>query len=271
MLGRGRFISLAVLLGLLVVCLAFSWSTRGAMAHLSFLRGQPGQPAAPSQTTIVDMHPWQIAQALAPLAVSREEEDFAHEAERLADHEANQAFAVALRQAGAQHLAPTGEAIELTRKVAQLQDMAKEDQAQVRSLTATTTAGAAPSDDLKIAQAQLALDQDELNDAQQDLSRASGDVRARIQQELAAHEAAVSKLNAQSNSDSQIAVLSTRQYGTLAHRVQAWFSQRSRYQLIEQAMQQGAHRRSQFDCEAQRSRSAGQRQLRCCSCQFIQA
>jgi small-conductance mechanosensitive channel len=238
MLGRGRFISLAVLLGLLAVCLAFSWTTRGAMAHLSFLRGQPGQPAPSSPTTIVDMHPWQIAQALAPLAVSREEEEFAHEAERLADHEVNQAFAVALRQAGTQHLAPTGEAIELTRKVAQLQDMAKEDQAQVRSLTASTTAGAAASDDLKIAQAQLALDQDELNDAQQDLARASGDVRARIQQELAAHEAAVSKVNAQSGSNSQIAVLSTRQYGTLAHRVQAWFSQRSRYQLIQQAMQQ---------------------------------
>jgi small-conductance mechanosensitive channel len=238
MLGRGRFLSLVGLLGLLSVCLAFSWTTRGAMAHLSFLRGQPGQPAAPSQTTIVDMHPWQIAQALAPLAVSREEEEFAHEAERLADHEVNQAFAVALRQAGAQHLAPTGEAIELSRKVAQLQEMAKEDQAQVRSLTATTTAGAAASDDLKIAQAQLALDQDELTDAQQDLARASGDVRARIQQELAAHEAAVNKVNGQSGSNSQIAVLSTRQYGTLAHRVQAWFSQRSRYQLIQQAMQQ---------------------------------
>jgi small-conductance mechanosensitive channel len=238
MLGRGRFISLAVLLGVLAVCLAFSWSTRGVMAHLSFLRGQPGQPAASSQTTIVDMHPWQIAQALAPLAVSREEEEFAHEAERLADHDVNQAFAVALRQAGAQHPAPTGEAIELSRKVAQLQDMAKEDQAQVRSLTATTTAGAPASDDLKIAQAQLALDQDELNDAQQDLARASGDVRARIQQELAAHEAAVTKVNAQSSSNSQIASLSARQYGTLAHRVQAWFSQRSRYQLIQQAMQQ---------------------------------
>ena len=74
-------------------------------------------------------------------------------------------------------------------------------------------------DDLKIAQAQLDLDQDELKDAQQDLARASGDVRTRIQQELAAHEAAMSKTNAQSGSDSQLAVLSTRQYGTLAGRV----------------------------------------------------
>ena len=95
---------------MLVVCLAFSWTTRDAMAHLPFLKGQKAQPGAgaPSQTTIVDLHPWQIAQALAPLAVSKEEEEFAHEAERLADHEVNQAFAASLRQASEQHLAPTG-------------------------------------------------------------------------------------------------------------------------------------------------------------------
>jgi small-conductance mechanosensitive channel len=242
MLGRGRFLSLLVLCGVLAACLAFSWTTRDAMAHLPFLKGQKIQrdPGASGQTTIVDLHPWQIAQALAPLAVSKEEEEFAHEAERLADHEVNQAFAASLRQASEQHLTPTGEALELSQKVAQLQETAKEDQAQVRSLTPApgSTANAVSEDDLKIAQAQLDLDQDELKDAQQDLARASGDERTQIQQELAAHEAAVSKTNAQSGSDSQIAVLSTRQYGTLAGRLEAWSSQRSRYELIQQARQQ---------------------------------
>jgi small-conductance mechanosensitive channel len=242
MVGRGRFLSLLVLSGVLAGCLAFSWTTRDAMAHLPFLKGQKTQhdPGASSQTTLVDLHPWQIAQALSPLAVSKEEEEFAHEAERLADHEVNQAFAAALRQAGAQHLTPTGEALELSQKVAQLQETAKEDQAQVRSLTpapgSATSTGS--EDDLKIAQAQLDLDQDELKDAQQDLARASGDERTQIQQELAAHEAAVSKTNAQSGTNSQMAVLSTRQYGTLAGRIEAWSSQRSRYELIQQAMQQ---------------------------------
>ena len=239
MLGRSRFLSLLALSGLLAMCLAFSWTTRDAMAHLPFLKGQKAQPGlgASNQATIVDLHPWQIAQALAPLAVSSEEEEYAHEAERLADHEVDQAFAAALRQASAQHLAPAGEAIELSQKVAQLQDMAKEDQSRVRSLTSHPVDGAA-SDDLKIAQAQLGLDEDELNDAQHDLARASGDVRTRIQQELAAHEAAMSKMNGLADSGSQMAVLSTRQYGTLAHRVEAWFSQRSRHQLIQQAVQQ---------------------------------
>ena len=241
MLGRARVLSLLVLLGLLTVCLAISWSTRDAMAHLPFLKGQKTQPdlASSSQTTIVDLHPWQIAQALAPLAVSSEEVEYAHEAERLADHEVNQAFAAALRQAGAQRVEPTGEALELSQKVAQLQQMAKEDQARVRSLTpAAPAAGQGAGDDLKIAQAQLDLDLDELNDAQHDLARATGDVRTRIQQELSAHQSAMSKMNAQSGGDSQIAVLSTKQYGTLAGRLEAWSSQRSRYQLIQQAIQQ---------------------------------
>jgi small-conductance mechanosensitive channel len=237
MLGPARWASLLVLLGLLVLCVTFSWTTRDAMAHLPFLKVGKAQAdtATSTQTTVVDLHPWQIAQALAPLAVSKEEEEFAHEAERLADHEVNQAFAAALRQAGEQRVVPTGEALELTQKVAQLQAAAKDDQAQVQSLTQTPGTAA---DDLKIAQAQLALDQDELNDAEHDLARASGDVRTRIQQELSAHEAAMSKTNAQSGSDSQVAVISTRQYGTLAHRVEAWFGQRSRHELIEQAVQQ---------------------------------
>jgi small-conductance mechanosensitive channel len=242
MLGRGRFLSLLVLFGVLAMCIAFSWTTRDAMAHLPFLKGQKAQrdPGASGQTTIVDLHPWQIAQALAPLAVSKEEEEFAHEAERLADHEVYQAFAASLRQASAQRLTPTGEALELSQRVAQLQETAKEDQAQVRSLTPApgSAANAGSEDDLKIAQAQLDLDQDELKDAQQDLARASGDARTQIQQELAAHEAAVSKTNAQSGSESQIAVLSTRQYGTLAGRLEAWTSQRSRHELIQQAKQQ---------------------------------
>jgi small-conductance mechanosensitive channel len=235
-LGPARFLSLLVLLGLLLMCLAFAWTTRDAMAHLPFLKGgnAPVNQAASGHTTIVDLHPWQIAQALTPLAVSKEEEEYAHEAERLADHDVNQAFAAALRQVSEQHAAPTGEALELTQQVAQLQATAKDDQAQLRTLTQTPGTS---EEDLKVAQAQFDLDQDDLNDAEHDLARAAGDVRTRIQQELAAHQAAMSKAG-QSSSDSQVAVLSTKRYGTLAHRIEAWFSQRSRHQLIQQAMQQ---------------------------------
>ena len=235
-LGKARFVSFLVLLAVLAVCVAFSWTTRDAMAHLPFLKGQGTHAGVTSagEATLVDLHPWQIAQALAPLAVSKEEEEYAREAERLADHEVNQAFASSLRRANEQRLTPSGEAVALSQRVAQLQETAKEDQARVRSLTSA----AGNDEDLKIAQAQLDLDEDELNDAQHDLARASGDTREQIQQELTAHEAAVSKTNGQQGGDSQLAVISTRRYGTLAGRLEAWINQRSRYQLIQQALQQ---------------------------------
>jgi small-conductance mechanosensitive channel len=235
-LGPARFVSLLILVAVLVVCVGLFWTTRDAMAHIPFFRGQGTQArmASSTQPSLVDQHPWQIAQALAPLAVSKEEEEYAHEAERLADHEVNQAFATSLRQASALHPALSGEAVELSARVAQLQQTAKEDQARVHNLTSAP----GNEEDVKIAQAQLDLDVDELNDAQHDLARASGDKRDQLQQELAAHEAAVNKTNAQSGSGSQVASISTRQYGTLAGRIGAWFSQRSRYQLILQAVEQ---------------------------------
>jgi len=248
-LGQTRIILLAVLLAVLALCVAFSWSTRDAMAHLPFLRTQGNAPSlVDSHKTIVDLRPWQTAEALTPLAVSTEELQQAREAERLADHEVDQAFASALRQASTQRVALTGEALALSQRVAQLQETVKEDQAQVQSLTAPANTSASAktnrdqaasgTDDLEIAKAQLALDQNELTDAQQDFARASGDQRARIQQELAAHEAAMSKYDAQAHDPGQIAVLSAGQYGTLAGRLRAWFAQRSRYQLIQQAMRE---------------------------------
>ena len=76
----------------------------------------------------------------------------------------------------------TGAAAQLQDKVTQLQGMVTSDQAALSSVVKG-------SDDEQIDQAQLALDQDQLNDAKEDLARASGDERGAIQQELTAHEA----------------------------------------------------------------------------------
>jgi len=47
----------------------------------------------------VDQRPWQTAATLAALAQSSEERELARDAERLADHEIDQAFSQSLRQA----------------------------------------------------------------------------------------------------------------------------------------------------------------------------
>jgi small-conductance mechanosensitive channel len=243
---KTRLAALVVLLVLLILCVAFSWVTRGAMANLPFLKRQGSASSSTGkETTLVDLSPWQTAQALAALAVTAEETQYAQQAERLADHEVDQAFATALRQANlkAEHPTFTGKALALSQKVDQLKQIVAQDQAQVDSLTAAAhskagTQAKADSDDLDVAKAQLGLDSDELDDAQDDLERASGDNRGEIQSELSAHEESMKKYDSDSHGSGEIAVISVAKYGTLAGRIQAWFSQRSRYQLIMQALEQ---------------------------------
>ncbi len=250
-LDKARFVAVVVLLALLVLCVAFSWTTRDAMAHLPFLNQEKeASGVAGNQKNLVDLRPWQTAEALAPLAVTAEETNYARQAEHLADHEVDQAFASALRQANlkAQHTTFTGEALALSQKVEQLKQLVAGDQAQVQSLTSSLSSSGAQAkagkepdvdnDDLEIAKAQLGLDSDELADAQHDLDRASGDDRAQIQGELAAHEASMAKYDSESHGTGEVAVISAARYGTLAGRVKSWFSQRSRYQLIQQALQE---------------------------------
>lgn len=231
------------------MCMVFIWTTRGAMANFSFLRqdGSAGGTMG-AEKTLVDLSPWKTAQALAPLAVSAEETEFARDAERLAGHEVEQAFAAALRQENlrAERRTLTGDALALSQKVDQLRQAVHDDQAQVNSLTAAATnshanvsAGGQPAtsnDQLDLAKEQLGLDTDELNEAQMELDHAAGDERPQLEAELTAHEAAMKKYESESNGPAELAVISAKRHGTLAGRLEAWFSQRSRQQLILQAL-----------------------------------
>ncbi len=217
------------------------------MSNLPFLGGRKGAPpASGGEQAVVDLSPWQTAQALAALAVTTEERQYARDAQRLADHEVDQAFASALRQANIQRPVLGPEAQEIAKKIAQLQDTVKTDQLHLNSLTAappsatkteSSTQAASAPDELQLAKAQLVLDQDELADAQQDFARASGDQRVRIQQELTAHQTEENKVEAQARDQGQMAVQSVSQHGTLAGRIRAWLAQRSRYQLLQQSKQ----------------------------------
>jgi small-conductance mechanosensitive channel len=242
-----RLAILVVLAALLATSLALLWVTRGAMQQLSFLRQQNSAGAA-GDKRLVDQRPWQTAQTLAALAVTAEETEFARQAERLADHEVDQAFASALREANlkAEHRSFTGEALALSQKVLELEQAVAQDQAQIDRLSPSPGSKASRSDipqqsinennDLDIAKAQLQLDSDELADAQQDLARATGDDRSDIQAELSAREAAMRKYDSESNGSGEIAVVSAAHQATLARRLTGWFNQRERYQLLHQAL-----------------------------------
>jgi small-conductance mechanosensitive channel len=240
--GKTRLLLLIVLIGFLVLCIVVSWTTRGAMALLHSKNGQRG-----ATQNLVDLQPWQTAEALAPLAVSAEENEYAREAERLADHEVDQAFAAALRGArlDAQHRKLTGKALKLSQRITQLEQLKQQDQALVDSLTAKSNApkssareaaqASSASDDLQVAKAQLGLDTDELADTQRELARASGDRSTEIQDELAAHEASMAKYDSQVASG-ETAVISVKKNHTMAARIAAWFNQNDRQSLLEQAL-----------------------------------
>jgi hypothetical protein len=241
-----RFLKVIVLLLLVVLAatLTGAFLTRGVMAYLPFLQARQGSwTGAYVPLGIVDQRPWQTAAALAALAQSAEEKKLAREAERLADHEVDQAFSQSLRQAALAKPTLSGKALALQQRVNELQETIKNDQARISSLSAgaagTKQAGAVSNiSDLEIAKAQLALDQSELADSVEDLARESGDQRVKLQQELTAREAAMKQYKENASNDvGQTAVASAEQYTTFAQQLYTWRSLRKRKELIAQAQQ----------------------------------
>jgi small-conductance mechanosensitive channel len=251
---RARRLTVAVLLVVLGIALGGAFLTRGVMEYLPFLQAKRGNWSGEYVARgIVDQRPWQTAATLAAMAQSAEEREFAREAERLADHEVDQAFSQSLRQAALEKPKLSGKALALQQRVNELQATVKNDKARIAALTAN--AGAKPdaagsngsaginsagasSSDLEIAKAQLGLDQNELADSIEDLARESGDQRVKLQQELAARQATMKKYDENvSKDEGQTAVTSAEQYRTLAQQVSAWWSHRNRKKLIAQAEQ----------------------------------
>jgi small-conductance mechanosensitive channel len=210
-------VALAVLL---IACLVFYYSTRDTVVPA------PGQKAAAFEQALVDTSFLQAAVNLTALAAYPDEQAQAREAWRLADHELDLRFAAVMREAEAQAaVPPRGPLRRLADQVAQLQAGVDADKKRVDSLAKDTTGA------LDQAQAQLTLDQDELDDAQEDLTRQSGGQRSRLQRLLQEHEAS-DKIADQ-----------TMRYGapaptaTLNDQVRSWFSLRE-YQNHLQAAQQ---------------------------------
>ena len=224
-------LSLVVLCAVLAIGGVVAWRTNDVMGNLPFLK-QAGKSGALSggPKTLVDQTPWKTAELLTALAVTQEELEYARQAERLADHEVDQAFATALREATLERRPLTGAAAETQATVKQLEAMVASDQAAV-------SAAAKDSDAEQVAQAQLGLDQDQLNDAKGELARESGDKSGEIQQELTAREAQMKTYDATGSTRGagQVTSLAMQKYRTLAGLTGAWERQKSRYELLLQA------------------------------------
>ena len=230
----------AVLPGLLalalIACAIGVYATRGAAPKP--VTTQTGNPP-------VDQRLLQTALQMNTLADTPEELPLAAAALRLSDHELDQAFASALREAAAPRLPANGPLKEMSDRVARWTAAVAEDQKRIASLSKGAPANPAGSDPLELAKAQLALDQDELEDAQLDLARQGGDPKAAIERELQEHEAT------QHQAPAAAKTLATPPAATLLEQARVWLSLGSRQQQLDAAKNQAASHISTLEREHQ--------------------
>src|SRR5215468_10607806 len=136
-MNRTRILTALIILAALVIALAGAFMTRGVMAYLPFLQARKGDwTGAYVPLGVVDQRPWQTAAALAALAQSAEEKKLARDAERIADHEVEQAFSQSLRQAALAKPNLSGKALALQQRANDLQETIKNDESRIASLSA---------------------------------------------------------------------------------------------------------------------------------------
>ena len=153
------------------------------------------QPAARAEAPPVDEATLITAQRLARLAGTAEEQSLAQSALRLADHELELALTAALREVEAHPPVLSPEAQRIQNRLQKSQQLLENDQAHVAQLTAVVGQARGPEktslqDELDLAQSQLDLDRDEVEEANQDLLEAGGNLHQRIQTTIQEHAAA---------------------------------------------------------------------------------
>ncbi len=187
----------------------------------------------------VDQRPLLTARRLALLARTPEELALAKQAERLANHDVDLAFAEAMRQTVESAPPPTPELKALQAEKAKAEAAVEEGEKNLKRLNALipTAKGAAQSsleDQIEVTKAQLELDQDELEEAAENLERAGGDPQAKIRRLRAAQEAAEKEASAAQPGETAPSSLPAR---SLLARFREWANQRSKHTQLLGAQQ----------------------------------
>ena len=156
-----------------------------------------GQPANsrgrrnPAYGNRVDQQPLVTAQQLDKSATNRDEGRYSRQAVNLADHEVDLAFTTALRDAHAHPPPATPETKELRARIAGREALIKTDEAAVARLTPIKNPTDEQAQELQLAQAELSLHRNELDDARRDLARAGGDTESWVRRQFNQHQAAL--------------------------------------------------------------------------------
>lgn len=178
---------LALLLVALLVAAAYGWwRTSPSVAERHARGASPG---------LVDASALETARRLVPLATSADERQLADAAVATADHLLDLSFADALREAAERPAPSTPEVRAAEERLNALASRLIADTAEIARLQAQQPKPGAASDGgseaaLALAQAQLEVDQYDFNAANDALTAAGGNLRARIESLVAAHHAA---------------------------------------------------------------------------------
>ena len=221
-----------VLAALLVFCVVALYLTRDTDATRAAAKKLPSG----STTSLIDQRMLQTAQQMAADADTPREQAFAQQALRLSDHELDQAFASALREASATSAPASGPLKQLADRITRLKGTISAEQQRIAKLTNEAAANSASADRLELAKAQLALDEDELEDAQQDLARQGGDQHADLERALADHEAM------QKQAAPVFKAPPAAPTATLSQQTQTWFLLGDRQRQLDAARQQAENK-----------------------------
>ncbi|GAC1641916.1 MAG: hypothetical protein NVS9B14_23560 [Candidatus Acidiferrum sp.] len=184
---------------------------------------------------LVDQAPVLTARQLAQLADTPEEQALAKEALRLGDYELDLAFDIALRDADAHPPDLSDEAKTIEARLEKAQKLQQSLQKQVDQLTAeiakaTGEKKAELEDQLGLTKSSLDLANNEVEDAENDLTDAGGNQRGRIARLKDAHEQAEHNKTA----EQKFPEPPPKQYGII-HHFQDWSALRQKVQLLQKA------------------------------------
>src|SRR6202790_667256 len=193
-------------------------------------KGQPNTSASTVNSTnggtqagtVVDQSTLWTARWLAQMPTTSEERQVAEDAHHLADKEMDLAFATAVREAEQHPPTLSAEEKEIKARLEKSENSVAADQAKVAQLAAENGKARGRKkdeldDELNLAKAQLELDQDEVDDGKEDLSRAGGDQQGRIQGLMQQHEAA-----SQISDNTHVIVTAPSEGRGLIHHVRQW-------------------------------------------------
>ncbi len=195
----------------------------------------------------VDLRPLQTAQEVAPIATGPDEQGLAREAIRLGDHELDVAFTDAMNEAASQPLPSNPQISAIQQRIAAAQKQVSDGNAEVARLTnrlATAGDNEKPgiAQQIELTKAQQDLNQDELDDASEDLARAGGDPKARIQHMVDAHNSVTHDVGGEPDTSMIGSQASSRVPASSAFfaRARTWYLVRSDLARLRQAQQESS-------------------------------